>query len=196
MQISNCRYSVKRKLSVKTSTNYWANNFIETKLVCGKWKEEMQNRKKWIKRKAKAIVTWISCLLAFFAHHWSQKVFCKTMWTGKPAEYRARSLKGKKRLEYASEQNDLLDLRLVWTPTIHCPPANYKSLHITTLQCNLSPTYVSRITYAFAKANLPKLLLSLVNFSFFLDLPIDVFNSALFIKILFWIHAKVSSLWP
>jgi len=39
---------------------------------------------------------------------------------------------------------------------------------------------------------LPKLFLILVNFQFFLYLPIDVFKSAHFIKILLWIHAKVS----
>ena len=142
-------------------------SLFEIRRVWGEWKEEMQNRKKRIQRKVNAIRTWISCLVAFFAHHWSQDHGCKIMWTGKPAEHRACSLKDKKRLEYASEQNDLLDLRLVSIPTIHCPPANYKSLHITTLQCNFSPAYVSRIAYAFAKANLPKLLLILVNLSFF-----------------------------
>ena len=145
-------------------------SFFEIRRVWGEWKEEMQNRKKRTKRKVNAIRTWISCLSFVFAHHWSQNHRCKLMWTGKPAEHRARSLKDKKRLEYASEQNDLLDLRLVSIPTIHCPPANYKSLHITTLQCNLSPTDVSRIAYAFAKANLPKLLLILVNISCFFRL--------------------------
>jgi len=142
-------------------------SLFERRRLWGEWKEEMQNRKKRIKRKVNAIRTWISCLLAFFDHHWSQNHGCKIIWTGKPAEHRARSLKDKKPLEYASEQNDLLDLRLVSTQTIHCPPANYKSLHITTLQCNLSPTYISRIAYVYAKANLPKLVSILVNFSFF-----------------------------